>query len=658
RTMFAAPAGTSVAAPSWAPDGVRIAYTVSDLVAGPLAPSTSAGLPNPKRSRLFVSGQPVSGGEDVFPLRPLWLSEDELLYGADGTIRRRSLARGSASTIPFAATFSFRSPRYAHRPRSFRSTARQPVRGIADPVLSPDGRRVTFGALNDLWVMRIGGAPHRITHDGFSEFRPTWSPDGRQIAYSSDRAGIAEVWIHDLASGRDRQVTRGGAAKLVGAWSPDGGRIAYMDSAGRTSGVWTVDVRSGQTTQIHAPLFLPGRPTWSADGRTIALAALVPFSGRFREGLNQILNFDLAGGADRYTDPIPFKSLSDRFTAGPVWSPDGTRMAFVMSGVLWVVPVDAQGRQIGAPRQITREVADAPSWSGDSRRLLYLSGRRLRIVTADGRRTRSVPLRLTWRPARPRGLKIIHAGALWDGRSRRLRHDVDVVVAGNRIVAVRRHRADRAGRAKKIDARRLTVIPGLIAAHDHVGLTRRDWGWGDRLGRLWLSYGFTTTRSPGENAQSTVEDREAKESGRRLGPRLVTAGELVEGSRAFYNIARPVSNRLELNRELQRSRALRLDLLKGYVRLPVSLWPLLARGAHGLGVPVTSHYLWPWIALGGDSVEHIDATDRNGYTPKQDVLGNSYQDVVDLLAHSGTIITPTLFEADILYDRAVLSDPR
>ena len=63
----------------------------------------------------------------------------------------------------------------------------------------------------------------------------------------------------------------------------------------------------------------PGRPTWSADGRTIALAALVPFSRSFREGLNQILSFDLAGGADRYTDPIPFKSLSDRFTSGPVW---------------------------------------------------------------------------------------------------------------------------------------------------------------------------------------------------------------------------------------------------------------------------------------------------------------------------------------------------
>jgi Tol biopolymer transport system component len=319
RAMFAAPAGTSVAAPSWAPDGVRIAYSVSHLTAGPLAPSTSAGLPNPERSRLFVSPQPVSGVEDVFSLRPRWLSDDELLYGADGKIRRRSLARGSASTVRFSASFSFRRPRYAHRPRSFRSTARQPVRGIADPVLSPDGRRVTFRALDDLWVMRIGGAPHRITHDGFSEFRPMWSPDGRQIAYSSDRAGIEQVWIHDLASGRDRRVTRGGAAKLVGAWSRDGGRIAYMDSVGATSGVWTVDVRSGQTTQVHAPLFLPGRPTWSADGRTIALAALVPFSRRFREGLNQILSFDLAGGADRYTDPIPFKSLSDRFTSGPVW---------------------------------------------------------------------------------------------------------------------------------------------------------------------------------------------------------------------------------------------------------------------------------------------------------------------------------------------------
>src|SRR5439155_16131889 len=121
-----------------------------------------------------------------------------------------------------------------------------------------------------------------------------------------------------------------------------------------------------------------------------------PSSKRFREGFNQILTLDLRSGQVAYHEPAPARSLSTRGYDGPVWSPDGTRMAFVMGSTLWVVPVDAAGSPTGPASQVNTEVADAPSWSGDSTTLLYLSNGQLRLAPADGGEASTVPLRLTW----------------------------------------------------------------------------------------------------------------------------------------------------------------------------------------------------------------------------------------------------------------------
>ena len=72
-----------------------------------------------------------------------------------------------------------------------------------------------------------------------------------------------------------------------------------------------------------------------------------------------------------------------------------------MGSQLHVMPVDATGTPQGAPRRVNREVADAPSWSGDSRRLLYLSQGRLRLANARTGEARTVDVPLRYRPRRP-----------------------------------------------------------------------------------------------------------------------------------------------------------------------------------------------------------------------------------------------------------------
>jgi cytosine/adenosine deaminase-related metal-dependent hydrolase len=321
-----------------------------------------------------------------------------------------------------------------------------------------------------------------------------------------------------------------------------------------------------------------------------------------------------------------------------------------------VVDVEAGGRFAGPPRQITREVTDAPSWSGDSTRLLYLHNGLLRVVSADGGRPQTVPMRLTWANTAPRGRTVIHAGRMWDGVRPDLAHDVDIVVEGHRITAVEPHRPGRDGRL--VDARDAVVAPGLIDMHHHREM--QGYAYGARQGRLWLSLGVTTTRSPGSPAYHMVEERESVQSGARIGPRYFATGEAIDGSRIFYNFMRPTYDPGQVALELERAGALDYDLMKSYVRLSPERQRQVIAWAHRHGVPATSHYHYPAFAFGGDGQEHVGATSRFGYSRTVTGLGSVYGDVADFFRATRAARTPTLFLSVTLLreDDSLVTDVR
>jgi len=146
----------------------------------------------------------------------------------------------------------------------------------------------------------------------------------------------------------------------------------------------------------------------------LALAAVKPYSKRFREGTSQILTVDLATGALTYTEAMPGRSISTRGDDGPVWSPDGRMLAFVVESVAWVVDVDPAGRLQGEARQVTSEVTDSPAWLG-SDRLLYLNNSRLCSAPITGGEPTTIPVDLRWQRPRVSEKAVIHAGAMWDG---------------------------------------------------------------------------------------------------------------------------------------------------------------------------------------------------------------------------------------------------
>ncbi len=257
--------------PSWSPDGKTVAYVAVDGAS----------------TRLMAGGKNLAAAdEDVFPFRPSWISSSELLYTADGLTRRRSVTGGAARTVPFAADVAFSRDAYTPARRAFPEPGPQPVRGVMHPAISPDGSTIAFAALGDLWLVSTGDGervPRRVTSDVFIDTNPVWSPDGATLAFSSDRDGAVGLWVHELKTGAARRLA---PDATTASWSPDGSRLAYLDAQ---SSLRVVDVATREQRQVHQRIFEPGRPSWSPDGRAVVMAALRPYSTRFREGTNQVL---------------------------------------------------------------------------------------------------------------------------------------------------------------------------------------------------------------------------------------------------------------------------------------------------------------------------------------------------------------------------------
>ena len=636
--------------PSWAPDGRGVAYVAVDGAT----------------TRLMAGGVNIAErGEDVFPFRPQWISAAEVLYTADGGVKRRPTRGGAARSIPFEAEVAFTRAPFTPKRREFTPRGPQPVRGLMHPAISPDGTTVALAALGDLWLVSTradDAVPRRLTNDVFVETNPVWAPDGRTLAYSSDRDGAVGLWTRDLAAGTDRRIAADGT---TAAWSPDGARLAYLDSDAQLR---VVEVANREQRQVHGRIFEPGRPSWSPDGRAVVMSALRPYSTRFREGTNQVLwvavepdvtpDGRAAFAPDRWMDPIPHKSVGMRENLGPVWAPSGREMAAIVDGFLTTYPVARDGTPTGPPRRLSTDLASSPSWTADSRHLLYQAADRLRLVDLIDGEVRDIVPQWSWTAPPVTTTTTVHAGRLFSARAGAAAETaMDIVIEGHRITTVAPHRDD-LHRGTVVDASNGTVLPGLIESHTHLVKA-----YGEAQGRIWLSFGVTTVRNPATNAFEGQEEREAVASGARVGPRLLTTGEPLDGSRVYYPGGVALDGGGLIDLQMARAETLGFDFIKTYVRLPDLLQKRIIERAHRAGMPVTSHELYPAVAYGADGVEHVRGTSRRGYSPKMSELRRSYADVVQLLTASGMTITPTItiqggFQVLTARDPWWVTDPR
>ncbi|HEV8371088.1 MAG TPA: protein kinase [Pyrinomonadaceae bacterium] len=245
----------------------------------------------------------------------------------------------------------------------------------AFPTLSPDGKFLAYSSDKngnfEIYIRQLkpGGGELQLTNDGNQNLHPSWSPDGQRIAYySKNRGGI---WLVSTLGGAPKQLTEFGARP---AWSSDGSLIAFQSGApteilGRAqagSTIWIVPWNGGapkQLTQQGNPRGGHGSPSWSPDGKRIAFAVA-------EYGSSSVWSADVNGGQTR-----KIATGSD-----PVYGPDGRRIYLVIGGpALWQVQLSSSGDPIGEPTNVLGPGVESnlisAAVSADGKRIVYCATR-------------------------------------------------------------------------------------------------------------------------------------------------------------------------------------------------------------------------------------------------------------------------------------------
>jgi Tol biopolymer transport system component len=264
-----------------------------------------------------------------------------------------------------------------------------------NPIVSPWIEQATNIRQDDseIWVMAAdGSAQTRLlpAGNGMEYSLPTWSPDGRTIAFTRWQVGsedtAAELWSVGLDGASSHQILSGQARSWVPAWSPDGTWIAYTVDATRPNSpiaaggpqpgnapdlqpasgptqLWLVHPDGSGAHQLTTGGFGNTSASWSPDGSRIAFSST-------RDGNGEIYVIGVDGSGEARLTNAPASDWA------PAWAPDASRIAFTSDRTgdeeIWSMRPDGTDlRQLSS----TPGINDLPAWSPDGSRIVFASDR-------------------------------------------------------------------------------------------------------------------------------------------------------------------------------------------------------------------------------------------------------------------------------------------
>jgi imidazolonepropionase-like amidohydrolase/Tol biopolymer transport system component len=544
--------------------------------------------------------QESRASNDVYPGMAFTPDSRHLVAFWGGRIWRVPVAGGDAVEIPFEADVSIPLGPRVFFEYGVDDARTFDVRQIRDAVPSPDGRRLAFTALGKLYVMDWPeGTPRRLTNSELQEHQPTWSPDGRYVAYttwSQEHGGhIYRVGSNARAAAPQR-LTVQAAFYQQPEYAPDGSRIvavrgprsAFADAltqgapGGATEVVW-IAANGGGATMIAPTGGLANPHFVRSETDRIYLSG-----GR---GLVS-MRWD---GTDirehvRVTGPTPPGATGSGPNASWIrMAPAGSQALAHIGNDLYVVTVPVIGGRtpvisVANPenasfpaRRLTDIGGQFPAWSHDAQRVHWSIGnahvvydlpraeafddsvrsaRRLQQQAAapaqtdtaaqqpaqrDTTRARYEPverrIRIVAQRDVPQGSAVLRGGRAITMRGTEVIEDADIVVRDNRIVAVgRRGTVDVPAGARIFDVAGTTILPGYVDTHAHLRPS-----FNIHRDQVWsyaanLAYGVTTTRDPQTGSTDVLSYSDRVETGEIVGPRIYSTGPGVFGGEGIRDL--------------------------------------------------------------------------------------------------------------------------
>lgn len=208
-----------------------------------------------------------------------------------------------------------------------RSDGSDPVRltqnenNDTSPVWSPDGRRIAFVSDRDknreIYVMNADGTEQmNLSRHANEDWNVTWSPDGKQLAFSSFRDGNWEIYTMNADGSNPKRITRNNVADYSPTWSPDGKQLAYVSNRDGNLEIYIIDANGGNQRRFTNQPATDQSPAWSPDGRQILWET-------YRDDNMEIYVANVDGS--ELHDVSQDSYANDH---GPTWSPSGDRIAF------------------------------------------------------------------------------------------------------------------------------------------------------------------------------------------------------------------------------------------------------------------------------------------------------------------------------------------
>jgi Tol biopolymer transport system component len=641
--------GATTAQPS--PDGRRIAFVrrvktktvlfVYDTVSGEQIPLYD-NLDRDKQHGYYRGG--IYPGYDWFP------DGKHIAIWGKGKLFKVNAETGESREIPFRAV-SHHQITKALRVKQAPDAEHFRVRAIQQVAVSGAGRAVVFNALGKVWQKTLSdGQPKRISQGEEIEFDPAYSVGGKRLAWVAWEDGRgSEIKVGSVSGRAPKTLHASSGVIRTPAFSPDGQMITFAIAKGTDHmagyrskpGIYELSLQNGEIRKLHSE---GQNPQYSVDGERVYYTVAEPM----RSGIR--LESVRRDGLDRRKHVFS-KSVSELHL-----SPDERWIVFKQYGKYYLTPwvrtgklLELDANQKSYPlRPLGDKAGDNFHWSTEGSHVYWTQADRLYgLRVPDNPLTgKALPRPQEWAidlqvtTDRPSGVLAFTGGRIITMKGNEVIERGTLLVQDNKIIAV--GPADQVAipkAAKVIDVRGKTLMPGLVDMHGHIGMFTQGPNPQQHPNHYAaLAFGVTTNFDPSTFDLPSYAMAESIRSGARVGPRFITVGDPVQGSgrsdgQAVYT---KIDHYRDAKAAVARKKALGSIIIKSYLQPRRAQRQMLIKAAREQGMMVTFEAdRLPYNNIGMILDGHTTMEHNFPYA-------NYYDDFIQLMAHAGTAITPTL----------------